>query len=896
MSKPVILIDGSSYLYRAFHALPPLTNSHGEPTGAMYGVINMIKRLLQDYPAEHVGVIFDAKGKNFRHELYADYKAHRPPMPPELISQIQPLRDIITALGLPILSIPNVEADDVIGTLAKQAEQHGLSILISTGDKDMAQLVDGNIHLINTMNNQYLNSDGVKEKFGVTPEQIIDYLALVGDTSDNVPGVPKCGPKTAVKWLQEYGTLDNLLANAEHISGKIGENLRASITTLPLSRQLVSIKLDVDLPMTPEQLTLSPPNVVKLAELYQRYEFKTWLKELNQTTVELSPPNTPTATAYRVILTEAELTDYLQRLAQAQLFAFDIETTSLNYIDAELVGVSFAIHPQEAVYIPCGHDYMGAPTQIDRSTLLAALKPLLENPHLKKIMQHGKYDNNVLNNYGIKINGLQFDTMLESYVLNSTASRHDMSSLANKYLNKTVVEFETIAGKGKKQLTFNQIDIDTASQYAAEDADITLQLHQHCWPLLQADKKLASIFTDIEMPLVPILSAIECKGVLIDAKRLYTLSQEFAERMAILEEKTFALVGKPFNMDSPKQLQEILFNELGLPIIKKTPTGQPSTAEPILQELASDYEIPALIIEYRTAAKLKSTYSDKLPQLINAKTRRVHTSYHQALTSTGRLSSSDPNLQNIPIRTESGRNIRQAFIAAPGYQLLAADYSQIELRIMAHLSEDKNLLKAFIHGLDIHQATAAEVMGIAIDQVTPEQRRNAKAINFGLIYGMSAFGLAKQLKVSRTAAQDYIDVYFARYPGVKKYMDNTRQLAHDKGYVETLLGRRLYLPGIHDRNKMLQQAAERTAINAPMQGTAADIIKIAMIHVNAELANAKLDAAMIMQVHDELVFEIAEQDVTAAKKVIEQAMVNALKLTVPLEVGIGVGNNWDAAH
>lgn len=894
---PFILVDGSSYLYRAFHALPPLTNSQGEPTGALYGVLNMIRKLIKDYEPQYMAVVFDAKGKNFRHDLYKDYKATRPPMPDELRSQIEPLHNIIRAMGLPLICVPGVEADDVIGTLAKQAEAHGLHTLISTGDKDMAQLVDDNITLINTMNNFVMDIAGVKEKFGVTPEQIIDYLALVGDTSDNVPGVNKCGPKTAVKWLDEYGSFDGVIAAADHIKGKIGEHLRAAIPQLPLSRTLVTIKLDVELALTPEKLTINPAQKPQLIEAYSRYGFKSWLAEVSDhTPEEIVAHSEVNQQDYTAIFSETDLTTWLDKIKSAEYFSFDTETTSLNYVDAEIVGLSLAVKAGEAVYVPLAHDYENAPQQLKREHVLTLLKPILEDPKILKVGQHLKYDRNVLVKYNIDLQGIAYDTMLESYVLNSTSTRHDLNSLAWRYLGRKTIHFEDVAGKGKKQLTFNQVEVAVACQYAAEDADIALQLHQQLWPQLSNDKKLLSVYRDIEKPLIPVLSNIEMTGVLIDAERLNVLSAEFETKMLALQKLAYQEAGTEFNLDSPKQLQEILFTKLGLPIIKKTPKGQPSTAEPVLTELANDYELPKYIIEYRTYAKLKSTYTDKLPLLINQKTGRVHTSYHQAITSTGRLSSSDPNLQNIPIRMAAGREIRKTFIANPGYKILAADYSQIELRIMAHLSQDTGLLQAFAQGLDIHKATAAEVFDADLSAVTDEQRRRAKAINFGLIYGMSAFGLAKQLGIGRHDAQEYINLYFARFPGVKKYMDNTREQAHKTGYVETLFGRRLYLPEINDRNKMRQQAAERAAINAPMQGTAADIIKIAMIHVERELKIAALDAKMIMQVHDELVLEVAENDLLKTQALVEDKMNHAIQMDVPLLVGIGVGDNWDDAH
>ncbi len=903
----LILVDGSSYLFRAFHALPPLTNSKGQPTGAIHGVISMLRKIINDFQPVYMAVVFDAKGKTFRNELYEAYKANRPPMPDELRSQIEPLHEIIQAMGIPLLVIDNVEADDVIGTLATQASKQGLKTIISTGDKDMAQLVNDNIFLINTMNSSstLIDRDAVIKKFGVAPEQIIDYLALVGDTSDNIPGVPKVGPKTAAKWIKEFGSLDAVIENAGKIKGKVGENLRSVIDQLPLSRQLATIVRDVDLDVTPTDLVIREPDKEKLKKLYSELEFKTWLNDLlknEKNPSDSSDEDDPTAPArsdqqgYDTLFTEEKLNQWIERLKQAERFAFDTETTHLDYMQAEIVGLSFSIEPGIAAYVPLAHDYPGAPDQLDRDKVLAALKPILENPEQKLIGQHLKYDKNVLAHYGIELDGIEFDTMLESYVLNSTATRHNMDALALKYLGKSTIHFEEIAGKGAKQLSFNQIAIEEAAPYAAEDVDITLQLHDVLWPRLQKEPKLRSVFEEIEMPLVPVLSRMERTGVKIDRDMLTKQSQELAERMHEIEQKAYEEAGEPFNIGSPKQIQVILFEKKKLPVISKTPKGQPSTAETVLQELALDYPLPKLILEYRSLSKLKSTYTDKLPQQINPKTGRVHTSYHQAVTATGRLSSSDPNLQNIPIRTEEGRRIRQAFVAPEGYKLLAADYSQIELRIMAHLSNDKRLLEAFEQGEDIHKATAAEVFGVAPEQVNMEQRRAAKAINFGLIYGMSAFGLARQLDVDRTSAQEYIDQYFARYPGVKEYMDRTRALAREQGYVETVFGRRLYLPEINSRNGQRRQYAERTAINAPMQGTAADIIKLAMTGIDQWLRESSLDAKMIMQVHDELVLEIAEDQIVEAKVALEAIMSSVVDLKVPLVVESGIGNNWDEAH
>lgn len=890
--KPFIVIDGSSYLFRAFHALPPLTNSKGQPTGAAYGVINMLKSLINEYQPEHIAVVFDPKGKTFRDELYPEYKANRPPMPNDLAVQIKPLHDVIKAMGLPLIIVDGVEADDVIGTLAKHATEHGLQTIISTGDKDMAQLVDEHVTLINTMSKTSMDAQGVAEKFGVGPELIIDYLALIGDTVDNVPGVPKVGPKTAVKWLTEYGNLDSIMARADEFGGKIGENLRNSLGSLPLSKQLVTIKCDVDLKFAPEDLCIKPADTKKLTELYKELEFKKWLSELLETG---SNEETPTENNYETLLTQEQLDKWLKKLNTADVFAFDTETTSLNYIEAELVGMSFAVKPMEAAYLPLAHDYEGAPKQLNREEVLSQLKPLLEAPNKKKLGHNLKYDKHILANHGVDLKGIAFDTMLESATLNSSG-RNDLDTVALKYLGHNTFHFEDVAGKGKNQLTFDQVAIEAATPYAAEDADITLQLHQKFWPEIQENPKLNKVFSDIEMPLLPVITTIEHTGVLINADQLRKQSHELQIRITALEEKAYKEAGTSFNLSSPKQLQEILFEQLKLPVLQKTPTGQPSTAEGVLHELSQDYALPKIILEYRSLAKLKSTYTDKLPLQVNPKTGRVHTSYHQAGTATGRLSSTDPNLQNIPVRTEEGRRIRQAFIAPKGYKILAADYSQVELRIMAHLSGDKNLIAAFSNGFDIHAATAAEVFGLPLDKVSELHRRSAKAINFGLIYGMSAFGLAQQLEIDRKSAQEYVDLYFSRYPGVKAYMDNIRALAHKQGYVETIMGRRLYLPEINSKNKARQSAAERTAINAPMQGTAADLIKIAMINIHDWLSKENIDARMIMQVHDELVFEVAEAIVPDVSKRIEKEMDTAIKLSVPISVSIGIGNNWDEAH
>ena len=893
-------MDGSSYLYRAFHALPPLTTSKGQPTGAIKGVLSMLQKMMKDYQPEHMAVVFDAKGKTFRDDLFPEYKAHRPPMPDDLRAQIEPLHNAIRALGLPLLIIDGVEADDVIGTLCQQATAQGIDVLVSTGDKDMAQLVNDRITLINTMNNTVMNRDGVIEKFGIPPESIIDYLALVGDSVDNIPGVPKCGPKTAVKWLQEYGTLDGVIENADKIKGKVGENLKQSLNYLPLSKQLATIKCDVELEHRPEQLILNPPDKEKLFALYQELEFKTLIAEISDQLKGdgIAPSNTHTTVEheYQCILSKDEFNHWLQQLQNCEAFAFDTETTSLNYMDAELVGLSFAIEAGKAAYIPVAHDYPAAPDQLERDWVLQQLKPLLEADTPKKIGQNLKYDKSVLARYDIHLHGIAWDTMLESYVIDSTATRHDMDSLALKYLGHKTIAFEDIAGKGAKQLTFNQIDIEKASEYAAEDADITLRLHETLWPKLESETTLRSVFETIEMPLLPVLSRIERTGALIDANMLRLQSQQLAKRMLELEQQAYEIAGQPFNLGSPKQLGEILFEKLGLPVIQKTPTGQPSTAEPVLAELALDYPLPKVLMEYRGLSKLKSTYTDKLPELINPRTGRVHTSYQQAVAATGRLSSTDPNLQNIPVRTEEGRRIRQAFVAPKNHKLVAADYSQIELRIMAHLSGDESLLNAFRKGLDIHKATAAEVAGVGIEDVTADMRRNAKAVNFGLIYGMSAFGLAKQLGIGRKEAQAYIDRYFERYPGVHQYMENIRASAARQGYVETLFGRRLYLPEINSKNVPRRQAAERTAINAPMQGSAADIIKRAMITVDSWIQKEQLNTRMIMQVHDELILEAPDQELDIVAKKLPELMENAAMLTVPLLVEVGVGDNWEQAH
>ncbi len=896
----LVLIDGSSYLYRAFHALPSLSNSRGEPTGALHGVLAMINKLVRETPCSHIGVVFDAPGKTFRDEMYAEYKANRPPMPDELRSQVTPLIEAITAMGLPLLQIEGVEADDVIGTLCRKASQGGMQVLVSTGDKDIAQLVNDNVTLVNTMSGSVLDRDGVKTKFDVFPEQIIDYLALVGDTSDNIPGVPKVGAKTAAKWLNQYGSAAEIISHAEDVTGKVGESLRENIEQLQLSQQLATIRLDVDLPVALADLQPMAADTASLRELYTRFELRTMLEQLNDSSAD-SPGNVAPVMEseggdYETVLDWESFDKWMAKINAADLVAIDTETTSLNYMEAEVVGISLSVQAGEAAYIPIGHDYPGAPDQLPRDEVLERLKSYLEDPKHKKVGHHLKYDAHVLARHNIALRGIQFDSMLESYVLNSVASRHNMDALARTYLNRETIHFEDVAGKGVKQLTFNQVDLETAAPYAAEDADITLQLHEMLWSKLNEIDSLRKVYEEIEQPLVPILLQMEETGVLIDRKMLATQSGELAAKMLELEHKAHELAGGPFNLGSPKQLQQILFEKLELPIIRKTPKGQPSTAEDVLVELADDYELPRVIIDYRSMSKLKSTYTDKLPLQIATATDRVHTSYHQAVTATGRLSSTDPNLQNIPIRTPEGRRIRQAFIAPPGYVLLAADYSQIELRIMAHLSGDKGLVAAFAGDQDVHRATAAEVFDAALDEVTTDQRRSAKAINFGLMYGMSAFGLAKQLGISRHEAQQYVGLYFDRYPGVKKYMDDIREQAHADGYVETVFGRRLYLPEINDRNGQRRQYAERSAINAPMQGTAADIIKKAMIDVDAWLAESAVDARMIMQVHDELVFEVRKKEVENVTAMVTELMCNAATLSVPLKVDVGTGDNWDEAH
>ena len=899
----LVLVDGSSFLFRAYHAVPPLTNSKGEPTNAIYGVANMLRKLIADHKTDYFTVVFDAPGKTFRHEMYDQYKANRPPMPDDLRVQIEPLHQLIKAMGIPLIMESGVEADDVLGALAQDAAKEGFNVVISTGDKDMAQLVTEQITLENTMSKTTTDVDGVMEKFGVKPEQIIDYLALMGDTSDNIPGVPKVGPKTAAKWLASYKTLDNVIENADQIKGKVGESLRASLDQLPLSRELTTIKCELNLPYTLDDLKCQTQDKAELRQQLEYLGFSAWVRmldgvpaksEFSEEVVEETIAEVKTD--YETILTQAHFEQWLEQLNQAKLFAFDTETTSLNYTEAEIVGVSFAIEQGKAAYVPLAHNYPDVPEQLNREKILNSLKPLLEDPNKPKLGQNLKYDANVLVNYGIEIQGIQHDTMLESYVFNSTATKHNMDDLAKKYLGVETVHYEDIAGKGVKQIGFAEVPIEQASPYAAEDADITLRLHHVLSAKLKNYPLLQKLYKEVEIPLIPVLSRIERNGVLIDSAKLAQQSLELANHINALEQQAHDLAEQVFNLGSPKQIQEILYDKQQLPILKKTPKGQPSTAESVLQELAIDYPLPKLILEYRSMSKLKSTYTDKLPQQVSDKTGRVHTSYHQAVAATGRLSSSDPNLQNIPIRSAEGRKIRQAFIASAGHKLIAADYSQIELRIMAHLSADEGLLTAFSNGIDIHSATAAEVFDVPVEQVTTDLRRSAKAINFGLIYGMSAFGLAQQLGITRGQAQSYIDLYFSRYPGVQNYMSSTRELAKDQGYVETLFGRRLYLPEIHSRNAARRKYAERTAINAPMQGTAADIIKIAMLNTHNWLNGTDSTNKMIMQVHDELVFEVADNQLETFPNLIREIMCSAAKLDVPLIVDIGVGDNWDEAH
>lgn len=926
--NPLVLVDGSSYLYRAFHAFPPLTNSAGEPTGAMYGVLNMLKSLISQVQPSHIAVVFDAKGKTFRDEMFEQYKSHRPPMPDDLRKQIQPLHDIIRALGIPLLVIEGVEADDVIGTLAVAASKANQKVLISTGDKDMAQLVDDNIMLINTMNNTLLDRDAVIEKYGIPPELIIDYLALMGDSADNIPGVAGVGEKTALGLLQGIGSMAEIYANLDKVAElpirgakKLGDKLLAEKEMADLSYRLATIKTDVALDITPEQLTLGASNNDQLTEYFGRYEFKRWLNEVMngadsitnnnekptkinhyQATPALAQDNSDETlpaiqidrSRYETLLTEADLNRWVEKLKQAKLFALDTETDNLDYMAANLVGISFALENGEATYLPLQLDYLGAPKTLEKTTALSLLKPVLENPAIQKVGQNFKYDLTIFARNGIDVQGVAFDTMLESYVLNSTG-RHNMDDLAKRYLGHQTISFEEIAGKGKNQLTFNQIPLEQAAEYAAEDADVTMKLQQVLWEKLSKEPTLEKLFKEMELPLLGVLSRMERRGVLIDSDALFLQSNEIANRLSELEEQAYVLAGQPFNLASTKQLQEILFDKLGLPVIQKTPKGAPSTNEEVLEELAFSHELPKVLVEHRGLSKLKSTYTDKLPQMVNPQTGRVHTSYHQAVTATGRLSSSDPNLQNIPIRNEEGRRIRQAFIARESFTVVAADYSQIELRIMAHLSQDQGLINAFTQGKDIHRSTAAEIFGVALDEVTSEQRRNAKAINFGLIYGMSAFGLSRQLGIGRADAQSYMDLYFKRYPGVQTFMHDIREKAKAQGYVETLFGRRLYLPDINSSNGMRRKAAERVAINAPMQGTAADIIKRAMIQLDQKLQNDP-DIAMIMQVHDELVFEVRSEKVEFYSELIKTHMESAADLVVPLIVEVGQGINWDEAH
>ena len=914
LSPDLVLVDGSSYVYRAFHALPPLSNSRGEPTGAVLGVMNMLLKFLRDFQPRHIAVVFDAPGKTFRDELFAAYKEHRPAMPDDLRAQVPPLLEMIRAQGLPLLQVPGVEADDVIGTLARHAAAAGQRVLISTSDKDMAQLVDGSITLINTMTNTVLDRAGVKLKFDVYPEQIIDYLALIGDSSDNIPGIDKVGPKTAAKLLQQYGSLDALIAHVAEIPGKVGENLRAGLATLELSRRLATIRSDLDLPLSLAELAPGAPDTAALRALYERYELRGLLRQLpggDATTAagageaaaraasagaSAQPAAAPPARRYETITRWEDLERWLAALAAAELFAFDTETTSLDYMRAEIVGVSFCVEPGVAAYVPLYHVYPGAPEQLDRARVLAALKPLLEDPARGKVGHNLKYDAHVLANAGITLAGMRFDSMLESYVLNSVATNHDMDSDAQRYLGLRTISYEEVTGKGARQISFDQVPLEKASDYAAEDADVTLRLHQALWPQLTALPALARLYEECEQPLIPVLLAMERHGVLIDRERLRAQSREFARELQELLLAAHHEAGHEFNIDSPKQLQQILFERLQLPVRRRTPTGQPSTAEDVLEELAESYPLPRIVLEYRALAKLKSTYTDKLPELVNERTGRIHTNYAQAVAATGRLSSVDPNLQNIPVRRPEGRRIRQAFVAPAGWVLLAADYSQIELRIMAHLSGDDSLRAAFAADRDVHQATAAEVFGVELAAVTADQRRTAKVINFGLIYGMSPFGLARNLGIERGAAQQYVERYFQRYPGVRRFMDDTRMQARERGYVETVFGRRLYLPDIRSGNPQLRQYAERSAINAPMQGTAADIIKRAMISVHDWCRSTAAPAQLIMQVHDELVLEVRADAVAQVTVAVREHMVNAASLSVPLRVDVGAGANWDQAH
>ena len=936
-SPDLVLVDASSYLYRAFHALPALSNSRGEPTGAVLGVLNMLAKFLKECRAKRIALVFDAPGRTFRDDLFAEYKAHRTPMSDDLRSQIEPLLTILRAQGLPLLRVEGVEADDVIGTLACRAARAGRTVLISTGDKDMAQLVDGSITLINTMSNTVLDRAGVKAKFDVFPEQIIDYLALVGDSSDNIPGIDKVGPKTAAKLLNQYGTLDNLIRNVQEVSGKVGDNLRAGLETLELSRKLATIHSDLELPVTLEELLPAQPDTERLRELYTKYELRAFLRQLDggsgggsaepaaaasaerahpagvgsaaqsgsagsQTPVGRPPGDvaapTPHAVSrnYETLVTWEDLERWLAKLRAAELIALDTETTSLDYMSAEVVGVSFCVESGTAAYLPLGHDYAGAPPQIDRARAFEALQPILEDPEKPKLGHHLKYDAHVLRNHGIRLAGMRYDTMLESYVWNSVGTRHDMDSTALCYLGVRTITYEDVAGKGAKQIAFSQVPVERAAEYAAEDADVTLCLHRALWPRIESIPQLQALYEQIEQPLVPVLARMERQGVLVDRDLLRQQSSRFATQLQDLLQQARREAGYDINVDSPKQLQQVLFEKLGLPVLRKTPTGQPSTAEDVLEELAASYALPRIVLDYRALAKLKSTYTDKLPEQVNPRTGRIHTSYNQAVAQTGRLSSVDPNLQNIPIRRAEGRRIRQAFIAPPGYVLLAADYSQIELRIMAHLSGDEGLLAAFAEDRDVHQATAAEVFGVPLAEVTLDQRRAAKTINFGLIYGMSPFGLARQLGIERSAANSYVERYFQRYPGVRRFMDETRKQARDSGFVQTVYGRRLYLPDIRSGNAATRQYAERSAINAPMQGTAADIIKRAMIAVDAWCAREDAPARLIMQVHDELVLEVRSDAVEPVAEAVRERMTAAAELRVPLRVAIGTGANWDEAH
>jgi len=911
--KTLLLVDGSSYLYRAFHAMPDLRSPHGEPTGATYGVLNMLRRLRADYPADYSACVFDAKGKTFRDDLYADYKAHRLAMPEALAAQIAPLHQLIAASGWNILMIDGVEADDVIGTLARQATMGGARCIISTGDKDLTQLVNSQVQLVNTMSNETLDEAGVLSKFGLSPESIVDYLTLTGDTVDNVPGVPKVGPKTAVKWLRQYGTLDNLMAHAHEIPGVVGNNLRNALDWLPRGRMLITVKCDVELPIHFDELVAPPQDNAQLRSMFERCGFKSWLRELSpappspsakhvgeeegvrQASLFAEEAPVPASVHYETILTETQLDTWLKKILQAELVSMKTETTALDMMNAQLVGISFAIQPHHAAYLPLAHHYPGAPDQLSREHALLKLKPWLESAQHKKLGQNLKYDQHIFANHAVQLVGIAEDTLLQSYVLESHKS-HDLDGLAQRHLGVKTTNYAEVVGKGAKQICFDQVDLATATHYAAENADIILQLHQSLIPQIKRQGKLDVVYRNIELPARQVLYVMESNGVLIDSIKLAGQSRELGEKLVNIEAQAYAAAGQPFNLNSPKQIQEILFDKLGLPVKKKTPSGTPSTDEEVLQELALDYPLPKLLLEYRGMAKLKSTYTDKLPQMVNRRTGRVHTSYSQAVAVTGRLASSDPNLQNIPVRTAEGRRIREAFIAPPGSRIVSADYSQIELRIMAHLSGDQGLLRAFANAEDIHRATAAEVFSVPLDAVSNEQRRYAKVINFGLIYGMSAFGLASQLNIERSAAKQYIDLYFMRYPGVADYMQRTRQQAKQQGYVETVFGRRLWLPEINGGNGMRRQAAERAAINAPMQGTAADLIKLAMAAVQNWIERKQIHTRLIMQVHDELVLEVPENELTLVKESLPGLMCHVAELKVPLEVGLGEGENWEAAH